>query len=184
MIFNRIPRRLPKDIRLLDSYSESNYAANVGVHGGSGPSRVGEVIPMNSARFITSVKFYLLRRGSPTGNIWAEIYDQITGTVGTNAKPSVAVGETLAVSNTIDITTVSNVSHELVEFTFPNPRKVTTGAMGLFVVYEDGSGGTDIVSGDDTSSPTHPGNYSQYSDGASAWSAASTDETIFYAYGY
>lgn len=63
---------------------------------------------------MSSVKFYLKKVGSPTGNVTVELRTH-SGTLGTSSIPT---GVALAISNTLDITTLTT-SYQLIEFTFP-----------------------------------------------------------------
>jgi len=84
---------------------------------------------------IDSAKFYLSKRtGSPTGNAVVKIY-AITGTVGTDAKPT---GGVSIVSNNFDVSTLAGTSAELVTFTF-NGETLGAGDWYIGVFYDSGT---------------------------------------------
>lgn len=73
----------------------------------------GETFQALYSGFVTSAQFRLQNIGSPTGNATAKLY-AITGTLGTNGKPT---GSALATSDPVDVSTITSTGY--VTFTFP-----------------------------------------------------------------
>jgi hypothetical protein len=157
---------------LIDSYSETNQ--NIGFYN---YNELGQAFTLASAKTLTSVKFYLKKDGSPTGNGVAKIY-AATGTVGTNAT---ATGSALATSGTFDMSTLTT-SYQLIEFTFSG-YSASAGDYCVVLDFDslDGSGNY-VYAGTDNSSPSHSGNLVRYVSGS--WEGRSDNDTIFYLYGY
>lgn len=127
---------------------------------------------------LDSAKFYGSKYGSPTGNIYAVLYAH-TGTYGSTGKPT---GSALAISNAVDITTLST-SNDLINFTFSGANRVTLVNGTKYFISLEYSGGdsSNYLRGYyDITSPTHSGNYSRYYSGA--WAYDSARDTIFYVY--
>jgi peptidoglycan/xylan/chitin deacetylase (PgdA/CDA1 family)/PKD repeat protein len=89
---------------------------------------------------VTSVKFYLLKIGSPTGSAYAKIY-AMSGTFGTNAKPT---GAALATSNPVNVSTLQG-SWNLVEFTFATPFNTTNGTHYIISIEYTGGSSTNVI---------------------------------------
>ena len=130
-----------------------------------------------NVRTISSVKFYLKKVVSPTGNATAQIYAS-TGTVGSGAKPT---GAALATSNNLDLSTLTT-SYVLYELTFGTPLEVTAGNDYCLVLVNPASGvdATNYPIMGYGANGTHSGNGCYYLN--SAWGAEVVD-TIFYLYG-
>ena len=139
--------------KLVDSYSETNQNA----YGNVWASYPGEGQSFTAiAGKLGSCKFYCKKNGSPTGNIWAELYAH-AGTYGTSSVPT---GSALATSNTIDISTLST-SYTLVKFSFTgaNLYKLVNGTKYCIAVrYTGGDEYNSLYAGFDNTSPTHSGN--------------------------
>ncbi len=167
---------------IIDSYSETNYDASIVLANGYQLS-VGQSITNISKCVLDSSKFYLYKSGSPTGDITSSIYNY-TGTPGTDAVPS---GSALATSDAVDVSSLPTpyTSIALVTFTFSGINRITLSAGTNYIITVNYSGG-DITNcaavGDDTHSPTHSGNWCQYTV-ASGWIGANVFATVFYAYG-
>ncbi len=160
---------------IVDSYSESNQSLNRPLYNGStikyGQSFTGDGGTLNS------VKFYLYKTGSPTGNVIAAIYAH-SGTFGTNSVPT---GSALATSDNFDVSTLT-ASYQLISFTFSGANKITlTNGTYYVVVVEYGGGDSSnrLQVGYDTSSPTHSGNESFY---VSSWNYLVDGDACFYVY--
>lgn len=164
-------------VQILDSYSESNWDSDLNV---ADATIAGQAQSFHGASVVLySAKFYLTKRGSPTGNIVAKLYAH-SGTFGTSSIPT---GSALATSDNIDVSTIPT-SIALVEFLFTGANQYVMSAGVDYVIaveYSDGSNGVnDVLVGRDVSSPTHAGNNSRLQSGT--WNAFSTSDTIFYVY--
>ena len=158
---------------VIDSYSESNYDTVGGTYGGEIAQR-GEAITLAEAQTITSLKFYLAKFHSPTGNIVTKIY-KTSGTVGTDAVPT---GTAIATSNTLDISTLST-DFALSEFEFDSPILLPADDYALAIEYSGGDVSNRLSVGIDCSSPTYSGNIFNDVPGYSTDYAC-----CFYLYGY
>lgn len=160
---------------IVDSYSESNYDFSSRIAGstwGVAQSFTGD------GGTLDSVKFYLKKSGSPTGNAVAKIYAH-TGTYGTSSAPT---GIALATSDNFDVSTLTG-SFALSTLIFSGANKITLTNGTKYCVSIEYSGGTygvdDVSVGHDESSPTHDGNKSSYDDG---WTTFSNKDACFYVY--
>ena len=163
---------------LIDSYSESNYSTLEGIYGGSVEGYAQSFTGV--AKKITSCKFYLTKTSSPTGNIVAKLYAH-TGTFGTSSKPT---GSALAVSDNVDIATVSSVTIDLHEFTFSGANQYLMSASTKYCIAIEFTGGDSsnkLYAGTDTSSPTADGNSAYLF--SSDWYESGSEDMCFYVYG-
>lgn len=166
---------------LVDSYSETNTddfdwqssANNIGD---------GETFSTSSSLPLYSSKFYLLKVGSPTGNIVSKIYNY-SGTPGTNAIPS---GAALATSDAISIATLTG-SYQLIEFLFTGANAITLAATSKYVITVEYSGGDNsnkLQVGWDSSSPTRPGQNISLRLSSGTWFGGNSSQAVvFYVYG-
>lgn len=162
----------------IDSYSEANRDGNWNFYTVNGYKQAGQAITLPSDVSITSVKFYLKKAGSPTGNAYAKIYAS-TGTVGTDAHPT---GSALATSDALDVSTLTT-SFQLIEFTFSTPYSASAGDICILVDYAGSAAPNYVYVGNDISSPTHSGNsFAQTHVGAPNYSEFTYD-ACFYLYG-
>jgi hypothetical protein len=161
---------------LIDSYSESNCDTDWLMSSTTGAPGRGQVLALASSATLTSVKFYLKKVGSPTGNMTARVY-AATGTPGTDG---VGTGSALASSGTIDVSTLSS-SYALVEFSLS--YSAAAGNYLICAFYDGGDASNKVAAGLDTSSPSHAGNGGIVTDGGGFSGYASTD-VCFYLYGY
>ena len=168
---------------IIDNYTEGNRDArydNQEVH----PSSSGD----NSAAYqcfatipgykITKAYFYLMKTGSPVGNLISRIYD-MSGTYGTTAVPT---GSALASSSIYAMENLTG-SYQLIEFDF-TPFNMSSDYYCISVEDLDATtlNTTDYVRvGFDGSSPTHAGNGGYY-DSSSWHSAGTAADLIFYVY--
>jgi len=137
----------------LDSYSESNADAYGGAYAGSAEgTEIGQTFQASGHKLLTSVKFYLQKIGSPTGNATALLY-RINGTLTTG----IPEGIPLATSDNLDVSTIPS-SATLVEMTFSTPYNLVDGVKYAIVFKFTGG---DISNHPrihaDTSSPSHAG---------------------------
>ncbi len=166
---------------LIDSYSESNtvgydknYATDYTYMG-----QAFKTLNDGNSYNISSAKFYGYKVGSPTGNIYAELF---AGT-GTYGSTMTGTGSALAVSNPIDISTMST-SPSLITWTFSgvNQYQMLPNTAYVIVVHApSGSASNYFANAYDNTSPTHSGNRTYTS--AGTWYAQSTIDNIFYVYG-
>lgn len=158
---------------LVDTYNESN--ANGGTRLDSADfTKLGQSFTAYNA-YLDSCKFYLSKTGSPTGNITANLYAH-SGAFGSSSVPT---GAALATSTAVSAATVSD-GFALVTFTFDGTYLFTSVNYVITIEYSGGDASNRINVGTDTTSPTHSGNYSQYS---GSWSAISGNDLTFYVYG-
>lgn len=163
-------------ISLLDSFPESNY--NSDVPNITSNRETGEALTLSNNVHITSIKFYLKKIGEPTGNCFAKIYNA-TGTVGINA---VGTGDAIAVSGLIPESSVGT-AYSLYEFKFKNPY-LQAGDYVFTVTADEGDLSNYLVDGVyvTNQASAHAGNIVGKVSGT--WSSVSTNENIFYLYGY
>jgi len=172
---------------IVDSYSEENQDSSTSVtalHPSStgANSAHGQSFTCDGAYKITSVKFYMKKAGSPTGNGHAVLYAH-GGTYGTSSVPT---GTALATSDDFDVSDLTT-DFQLITFTFTGAQQYEMQESTYYcIVYENPTEGTIDTSnyvslGIDASSPTHDGN-SVYWDN-SAWHSVSVFDDCFYVYG-
>ncbi len=157
---------------LIDSYSELNQDGffNIGltINGG------GQAITLAAGATLTSCKFNLRKVGSPTGNMVAKLY-AVTGTVGTDGKPT---GAPLATSANLDVSTIAT-NFTLYEFTFGVPYEAGAQDICVVIEYGAGSAGNYIDLGVNQSPGGHAGNTCYFT---TSWATIAYD-TCFYLYG-
>lgn len=164
---------------LIDSYSESNRDVALVISSSYSYSNSGLSFTAVAGR-LESVKFYICKNGSPTGNVYVKIYAH-TGTYGTSSR---GTGDALATSDAVDISTLTTLwDFQLKEFTFSGANKIalTDGYYVALLVYEGGSSGNYLSCGQDYSSPTHSGNKCRITSGTS-WTYDAGVDTPFYIY--
>lgn len=159
-------------IILADSYSESNYDESYSGFYGIAQSFIG------NGDTLDSVKFFLARQAAVVGNVTAQIYAH-SGTFGTSSVPT---GSALAISDTVDASTLQLLgSFRLDTFTFTGDQRITL-VDGTPYILAFINGIANVLIGDDGSSPTHGGNLSYNVNGVSGWNAESGTDLIFYLY--
>lgn len=165
---------------IFDSYGEGNYNEIFFMYNGS-KTRIGQSFTGKTGA-LDSVEFYLSKAGTPTGNVVATIYAHY-GEYGVDSQP-IADTSPLAISDTIDIATLSTTSQELVIFTFSGEDRITLIGGNYYVIAVEFTGGDSgenwLKLGVDTSSPTHSGNYSQF---IANWGGSANIDVSFYVYG-
>lgn len=163
---------------VLDSYSETNEDSSGNMASDSNTA-MGQAFTASAGK-LTSVKFYLKKTGSPTGNATAKLY-AATGTVGTNAT---ATGAALATSSTsLDVSTLTT-SYALKEFTFTGADQYAMVSGNGYVVaveFSGGGAGNSLNMGYDGSSPTHAGNLA-FKNSSAVWTSDGNSDTAFYIY--
>lgn len=165
-------------IQIIDSYPESNYDADYDVYAGNIIS-FGQSFSNLLDSVLENAKFYLKKYGTPTGNIYAKIYE-MTGTYGSTGVPT---GAALAVSDAVDIASLTT-SSQLITFTFSGAEKISLAAETYYVIQvESANGDADnfLKVGYDSSNSTHDGNISRYN--GTNWFYSITGDCIFYVNG-
>jgi hypothetical protein len=157
---------------LISGYDETNAAA-----GGTSvsPGQRGAQSFLGDGRNLTKAGFYLKKFGAPTGNMVAELFAH-TGTFGSNGVPT---GTALATSAPIDMSTLST-AYGWFDFTFTPPVPLTNGTP-YFIAFSNigtGDGGNAPIFGQDSTSPTAPGNAASYFSGS--WSGTPPAYEVVY----
>lgn len=164
---------------LVDNYSEGNSDGYTFVYS---PTRIGVGQSfIGNGTTINSTKFHIYKTGSPSGNIVSRVYLH-SGTFGTSSLPT---GSPIATSEIVDASTLST-SAELVEFTFTGSNKILLGNGTYYVVtieFLSGDSTNYICVSNDTSSPTHEGNFIWYDGGWSYSYPLGVSDLVFYVYG-
>ena len=174
---------------LLDSYSESYKTTASALYKSPTSQRwaCGQTFTMQSTYSISSAKFYMAKNNSPVGTLYAKIY-ATTGTVGTDALP---VGDALATSEGIDVTTLPvTPNFELITFTFSGDEQVLLFASNNYAIvcFFDASLATNYdlaLVGEDNTTKTHAGNGCSLYNGSTpppTWGQSNVDY-CFYLYG-
>ena len=146
---------------------------------------VGQSFKLGENATLTSVKFVICRVGSPTGNIYAKLYEH-SGTYGTSSVPT---GSPLATSGAFDSSTLG-VSFAQKTFTFSGENIYSLVANTGYVIvisYDVTPSSSNYVkvAFDETES-IHGGNMStldDYMGGGATWSENSTADCTFILYG-
>lgn len=166
---------------LIDNYAETNKDNDESLQ-----SNVAEYviqsfkIPDEGIDYeLTSVKVYLSKYGTPTGNLYMKLY-ACDGTFGVN---NTATGSALATSEALDVSTLPSYStFTLKEILFTDNYIMTANSVYcLAYTYGVGSGGSNYVMvGQDRSSSSASGNCAKYNVGWTTWSDR---DLIYYIYG-
>jgi hypothetical protein len=164
---------------IVDSYAESNQDDQDGMWSG-GKTYIGQSFTCSTAATLDSAKFFLKKAGSPTGSIYAVLYAETHATAyGTDSVPT---GAALATSDAVDVSSLTT-SFQLITFNFSGANRVALTAPTYYCIecnYSGGASGTDPIVGEDSSSPTHSGNWHYYT---TSWLSNGAVDTIFYVYG-
>lgn len=163
---------------IIDYLSESGYEGyTAGLY--TPYTRLGQSFT-GSNGIINSAKFYILRSGNPSGNLYAKIYTHY-GTFGTSSVP----GTLIATSDAISTSSVGT-SISLVTFTFSGAEKIALTEGTKYVLTIELIGTSDssnkISVADDYPTLSHSGNASRYYSFGGTWTAYSSDDLIFYVY--
>lgn len=165
---------------VLDSYSEANRDANKSISGGLANQRRYAAFDSGAGGELDLAQFFLIRLGTPTGSVYARIYAH-SGTYGTSGIPT---GSALAESDPIDVTTISDVAHELKTFLFSGVNRIALAPATnycLSVEFTGGDGSNGLRVGVDSSSPSHAGNSGDF--GSGSWTVDAASDTCFYVNG-
>lgn len=157
---------------IIDSYSESNQSVNRNLNATTTGRAQSFTASANAV--LTSIKLYLKKTGSPTGNATIAVYAH-SGTYGTSSVPtgSALDSVTLAVSS---LTT----SYVLTEVALSGGYSLVLGTKYVVVITYTGDASNYITVGTDNTTPTHGGNSAFF---AGSWSADNTQDHCFYVYG-
>lgn len=149
-----------------------------GVFSNSGQIKAGDGYGhtfMGNGSALKTVKFYLSKTGTPTGNISAYLTAH-TGTYGSTGLPTGAV---LATSNVFDISTLTT-TYSLISFTFSGANLynvLNNNYYCIYITYANGDGSNYVLMGSTGGSSNHPGNSIQYL--SSIWYSIPAD-VVFY----
>lgn len=156
---------------LSDIYNDSNQNGDFVLPGPSDDtSRAAQSFTAKGGKLV-GASFYLAKDGSPTGTMVAKLYAH-SGTFGSGGVPT---GSPLATSGTVDISTLTG-DFASIEFTFTGSNQIQlTPAANYFISFEYAAGNSSNRPkvGNDTTTPTHPGNAAIFV--ASAWTAETAD---------
>ena len=140
---------------IVDSYSDVTTEADVFMYSGNNQD-FGQSFNSPIDCILSSCKFYIKKRGTISGNIYAKLYAH-TGVYGVSGT---ATGSVLATSDAIDSSTLSTTV-SLVGFTFSGAEKVSlTGGTKYVILLENTNSGDDnncVTIYLDITSPTHGG---------------------------
>lgn len=126
---------------------------------------------------IKSCVFKLSKSGSPTGNAYAKIYAH-SGTYGTSSIPT---GSPLAVSDALDVSTLTTSPVDTVlTFSGANIISLTEGTNYVAVIEYVGGNSSNYLAVSTTTTPTHDGNMSALNDAGTTWTSFTTDDMYFY----
>jgi len=164
---------------LVASYAESNLSDSIQI-GAANADTAGQTFTPSANGKLTSVKFKLIRYGTPTGNAYVKLY-AMTGTYGTTGVPTGAV---LATSDALDVSTIPLLTWTLMEINFSgaNQYDLVTGTnYALSVDWTDGGDGSNYIEvANDSTTPSHGGNMYELYNGS--YYPDSGKDLLFYVY--
>lgn len=164
---------------IVDSYIESNRDDDISVGPEPDFSDTAYQSFTGDGKALYSVKLYLSKTGTPTGNAHVDIYAH-SGTFGTSSVPT---GSVLATSSNFDVSTLTGTP-TLYEILFTGANKITLTNATKYVwafVSNNGNASNFVNIGIDITSPTHGGNWGDHFGGT--WNAVAGGDLIFYVYG-
>lgn len=127
---------------------------------------------------LDSCKFYLKKTNSPTGNIYAKLYNH-SGEYGVSGIPT---GSAIATSDALTVSDITT-GYTLITFTFSGANKIFINSGDKYVIavsYQDGDATNYVSCGIDYTDSTHPGNIC-FSEDEVTWTHEAYD-LIFYIY--
>lgn len=155
---------------VIDSYPEGNYSGTFELYLGN-YVKAGQAITIPKSYTLESVRFYLIKGNSPTGNATASVF-ACTGTPGVNGA---GTGSALITStNSVDVSTLTAI--QLITFNFASFLLEANKNYVIAVEYSGGDVNNYLNAAIDNTAPTHNGNLTSYS---GAWTSSSND-IIFY----
>jgi hypothetical protein len=164
---------------LIDSYPTTNSGAYYIMYNDSSYEKLSQSFTAISS-ILTSCRFYLKKKGSPTGTAYAKLYAH-TGAYGTSSVPT---GGALATADGFDVSTLTT-SDSLITFNFTGDNQYVLSAGTYYCIVIEYSGGdfnNSVYCSYDNTASTHSGNSARYRISGGSWTAQSTD-LIFYVYG-
>jgi hypothetical protein len=160
---------------LVDSYSESNWNNNILLRNDLN-HYCGQCFSVSQDAVIISCKFYLEPQGAIASGMMIAYLYEMTGTFGTDGKPT---GNQLDITDSINITSLTTNVFTLKEFIFQTGYTLKAGSHYCVII---GYSGTQLLCVGRDTTGEHAGNMSYSSDGNS-WTASSTNDILFYVYG-
>jgi hypothetical protein len=163
-------------MQIVDSYSEE-YFSNAYSLSSVSITKAGQSFTGDGGT-LNSVKFFLSKHGSPTGNAVVKIYAH-TGTFGVDGIPT---GSALATSETIDVSTFDPSDYIEQTFIFNGINKITLVNGTKYFVLLEYSGGnqSDFISIASYLNSEHGGNAAFF--WSPDWNAVSDQDCGFYVY--
>jgi hypothetical protein len=154
---------------LVDGYSESNRNTAIVLHSALYTKAGEETQP--GTGILTRSHFWMLKVGSPTGNIVSTLYASDGGS------PPKPTGAALATSVTVSAASLG-ASYTWIEFAFADAYEMADGTDYFIAIeYLGGDGSNYIAMGTDNSSPTHSGSAARY---FASWETLETYDAIFH----
>jgi hypothetical protein len=154
------------------TYNESNVDSYQNL-GDATTTKVSQSFAATAGK-LASVKFYLKKNGSPTGNIQVFLYTH-SGVLGTSSVPT---GVALAKSQVYSAAALTGTA-ALIEFAFDWHYDLTATNYCISIEYSGGDASNYVQVGYDASASGHAGNKATYA--AAAWTAQATHDCAFYA---
>lgn len=162
-----------------DEYASTNQDADVLlIDAGSWYSAIGQAFTLASDKYISSVKIWMKKSGSPTDNFSVKL-TAVTGSVGSTAVPT---GSVLGTSGNVASSSLGS-SYGWVEFTFASPVLLAAGTYAFYVDWTSSDTNHYPAVGADSSAPSHAGNLIRKTGGGGSWGAVSGSDAIFEIYG-
>ena len=160
---------------LIDYYIESNQSSGFDLNGPG--VTCGQSFLTGNAATLKSVKVYLKKTGSPTGNLVTRLLTH-SGTYGLSSVPT---GVALATADNFDVSTLTT-SYQLITITFSGANQYAMSANTNYclTVGYAGSGTNFVTVGYDNTYPDHRGNFMTFV--AISWGASPTSDMCFYVY--
>lgn len=151
------------------------FSSGGGILFDANPLQWGESF-MGSDIMLTEILLSGYKSGSPTGNMYLEIYAH-TGTYGTDGKPT---GSALATSSNVNVAALTGAYTTMTfSFTGSNQIHLATGTNYVFVVRYAGASGSNYVVVDGNIPSTYAGNFSYKESGDWTVSGASIDLNFY-----
>lgn len=162
--------------KLVSSYSESNKDSAEILNAAAFTRTAQTFQTSNPGGSVKNIKFYLKKTGAPTGTMRAKVWL----TTGAGTAPSGALQ--IALSATVDVSTLSDSAFALVDFTFPSDEKPILASNtwhAAVLEYLGGDASNYVEVGQDASAPSHGGQ--KYNWNGAVW-ALDTEDLCFYVY--
>ncbi len=124
---------------------------------------------------LNSCLFYIKKQNTPTGSVYAKLYDH-SGTFGSTSVPT---GAALATSDAFDISTLDGTNAKWIQFNFSTPYTLSAATKYCIAIEFTGGDGTNRLQVGYEGAGTHGGNFSSYSGSWAATAAADVDFAVF-----